>query len=136
MQISSEICHHHLSKCTGRLDYCNSLLRGIKDQYLYHLQGIQNTLCRIITGASRYTSNTPHLRSLRWLPIKYGIVFKTFLLVIKVIKHSIMDFHLISLNCLCLIHLLLILDVVIIQINICSITPSIMWGRQDETSVS
>ena len=41
------------------------------------------------------------------------------------LKNPIMDFQLISLNCLCLIHLLLILDVVILQIKICSLTPPI-----------
>ena len=61
---------------SSRLDYCYSLLRGIKDQDLCRLQGIQNNLCRIITGASTYTSITPHFRLLRLLTIKYRIVFK------------------------------------------------------------
>ena len=74
---------------SSRLDYCNFLLSGIKDQDLCHIQGIQNTLCRIITGASTYTSVTLHLRSLSWLSIKYGIVFKTCLISYKTLNHGL-----------------------------------------------
>ena len=48
----------HLSKPTAialanalissRLDYCNSLLSSISVKNLYHLEGIQNTICRNI----------------------------------------------------------------------------------------
>ena len=70
------------------LDYC-TLLRGITDQYLRRLQGIHNTLCRIITWASRYTSITPHIRSLSWLPIKFCIVFKTCLISYMTLNHGL-----------------------------------------------
>ena len=57
------------------LDYCNSLLYGITSLELQRLQDIQNTLCRIITRTSRYSSVRDHLKLLHWLPVKYRIEF-------------------------------------------------------------
>ena len=72
---------------SSRLDYCNSLLYGITSHDLRRLQGIHNSLCRIITRSSRYTSVTPYLRSLHWLPVKFRIQFKICLITYKTL-HS------------------------------------------------
>ena len=68
---------------SSRLDYCNSLLYGLSVQELRRLQGIQNTLCRIVTRTPRFSSITPHLKSLNWLPVKYRIEFKICLICFK-----------------------------------------------------
>ncbi len=68
---------------SSRLDYCNSLLYGITGYNLRRLEGIQNSLCRIVTRASRYSSITPHLKSLHWLPIASRIQFKICLITFK-----------------------------------------------------
>ena len=74
---------------SSRLDYCNSLLNSISEYDLRRLQGIQNTLCRIVTRASRYSSITPHLKSLHWLPVRYRIKFKQCLLIFKYLLISL-----------------------------------------------
>ena len=61
---------------SSRLDYCNSLLHNITDHNLNKLQVIQNTLCRVVKGVSRFDHITPHRKSLHWLPIKQRIQFK------------------------------------------------------------
>ena len=68
---------------SSRLDYCNSLFYGISSGQLRRLQSVQNTLCRIVTGTSRYASVTPALMKLHWLPVRYRIIFKTNLITYK-----------------------------------------------------
>ena len=66
-----------------RLDYCNSLFRSLSKFNLLKLQCIQNSAARIISNTSRYTSITPVLKKLQWLPVEQGIVFKTATLAYK-----------------------------------------------------
>jgi len=68
---------------SSRLDYCNSLLVGVSGQLLHRLQVIQNAAARLVTGATRYEHMTPVLRSLRWLPVRHRIMFKTAVTVYK-----------------------------------------------------
>ena len=66
---------------SSRLDYCNSLLRSLSKFNLRKLQCIQNSAARIISNTSRYTSITPVLKKLHWLPVEHCSVFKTATLV-------------------------------------------------------
>ena len=71
---------------SSRLDYCNSLFLGIAAKQMRRLQGIQNTLCRVIFRRSRFASVTPLLKELHWLPIRSRIKFKLGLLTYKTLK--------------------------------------------------
>ena len=62
---------------SSRLDYCNSLFRGLSCFNLHKLQSIQNTLARIVTNHRRYAHVTLILKQLHWLPVKYRCMFKT-----------------------------------------------------------
>ena len=42
-----------------RLDYCNSLLYGVTDKLMRHVQSVQNAAARLITGAKRREHITP-----------------------------------------------------------------------------
>ena len=68
---------------SSRLDYCNSLFRGLSGFNQYKLQSIQNTLARIVTNHRKYAHVTPILKKLHWLPVKYRCIFKTATLVYK-----------------------------------------------------
>ena len=68
---------------SSRLDYCNSLFRSLSKFNLHKLQCIQNSAARIISNTSRYTSITPVLKKLLWLPVEHCSVFKTATLVYK-----------------------------------------------------
>ena len=65
----------------SRLDYCNSLFRNCSKFNLCELQCIQKSVARIVSNTSRYTSITPVLKKLHWLPVKQCTVFKTATLV-------------------------------------------------------
>ena len=47
------------------------------------LQCVQNTAARLVFNLRKYNSITPALVTLRWLPVKYQIEFKTLLIVFK-----------------------------------------------------
>ena len=61
---------------SSHLDYCNLLLYGITDMDVTKLQWVQNQLARIVTKSPPFIYNTPLLRSLHWLPVKFRILFK------------------------------------------------------------
>lgn len=67
----------------SRLDYCNSLFFSLTKKELNRLQWVQNTLCRVVTKSTRYSSITSQLRSLHWLPVEHRIRFKSLLLIFK-----------------------------------------------------
>ena len=71
---------------SSRLDYCNSLLHNITAHNLNKLQVIQNSLCRVVKGVSRFDHITPHRKSLHWLPVKQRIQFKINLLTYKALN--------------------------------------------------
>ena len=62
---------------SSRLDYCNSLFRGLSGFNQHKLQSIQNTLARIVTNHRKYAHVTPILQKLHWLPVKCRCIFKT-----------------------------------------------------------
>ena len=64
-----------------RVEYCNSLFRGLSRFNQHKLQSIQNTLARIVTNHRKYAHVTPILKQLHWLPVKYRCMFKTATLV-------------------------------------------------------
>ena len=68
---------------SSRLDYCNSLFRGLSGFNQYKLQSIQNTLAHIVTNHGKYAHVTPILQKLHWLPVRYRCIFKTATLVYK-----------------------------------------------------
>ena len=68
---------------SSRLDYCNSLFRGLSGFNQHKLQSIQNTLARIVTNHRKYAHVTAILQKLHWLPVKYRCIFKTATLVYK-----------------------------------------------------
>ena len=68
---------------SSRLDYCNSLFRSLSRFSLRKLQCIQNSAARIASNTSRYTSITPVLIKMHWLPVEQCMVFKTATLVYK-----------------------------------------------------
>ena len=72
---------------TTKLDYCNSLLGGAPSTIINKLQRIQNIVARIITGHGRCEHITLVLKSLRWLPVKQRIKFKTLALVYKAVNN-------------------------------------------------
>ena len=67
----------------SRLDYCNSLFRGLSALDLRKLQCVQNSLARIVANTTKYSHITPVRKALHWLPIKYRTIFKTAMLVYK-----------------------------------------------------
>ena len=71
---------------TTRLDYCNSLLRGIADKDLLKLQRVQNCLARIVTKSGRFAPSLPLRRSLHWLPVSFRIEFKIGVLTYKALS--------------------------------------------------
>ena len=67
---------------SSRLDYCNSLFRGLSSFHKRKLQCIQNTLGRIVTNCNyRYSRAMPILKKLHWLPVEFRCIFKMATLV-------------------------------------------------------
>ena len=67
----------------ARLDYCNSVCIGLPMNSLQRLQFVQNSAARVIIQAKRYTSITPILNELHWLPNNKRCEFKILLLTFK-----------------------------------------------------
>ena len=77
----------------SRLNYCNSLLYGIADIDLTRLQRVQNQLACLVTKSPPFTHSLSLLCSLRWLPVKFRILFKINLLTYKpCLKNSLFIF--------------------------------------------
>ena len=76
---------------SSRLDYCNSLFMNISQENLRKLQKLQNTAARLVLGKRRRYSASLSLRELHWLNVETRIIFKTILLVFKVIRGTCSD---------------------------------------------
>ena len=68
---------------SSRSDYCNSLFTSLSKFNLRKLQCIQNSAARIGSNTNRYTSITPVLQKLHWLPVEDRSFFKTATFVCK-----------------------------------------------------
>ena len=77
-----------VSLVLSRMDYCNCLLVGLPDYVLQQLQYVQNCAARMIFRKRKNDHVTCLLRSLHWLPVKYRIIYKTAMLVFKILKNK------------------------------------------------
>ena len=68
---------------TSRLDFCNSLLAGVKKNSLLKLQRVQNAAAKVVTKKKKYDHVTPLLQKLHWLPIEKRIIFKILIITYK-----------------------------------------------------
>ena len=59
----------------SRLDYCNSLFRGLSALDLRKLQCVQNSLATIVTNTTKYSHITPVRKTLHWLPYTYTVPY-------------------------------------------------------------
>ena len=73
---------------SSRFDYCNSLLSGIAETDLTKLHRVLKCLARVVTKSPPFTRSVPMLRSLHWLPVKYSIHFKIYLLTYKALHEE------------------------------------------------
>ncbi len=72
---------------TSRLDYCNALLGGCPVSSINKLDIAHNAAARVLTRSRKYDHITPILQSLHWLPIKFRISYKIFLLAYKALNY-------------------------------------------------
>ena len=56
---------------SSHLDYCNSLFGSLSKLNLRKLQCIQNSAARIETNTCQFSSTTPVLKELHWLPVEH-----------------------------------------------------------------
>ncbi len=70
----------------SRLDYCNALLGGYPASSINKLQIVQNAAARVLTRSRKYDHITPILQSLHWLPIKFRISYRIWLLPYKALN--------------------------------------------------
>ena len=71
------------SLVTSKMDYCNSLLYGIKDYQIGQLQRCQNNAARVISLSRKHDHITPILHNLHWLPVRYRIMYKILIIAHK-----------------------------------------------------
>jgi Reverse transcriptase (RNA-dependent DNA polymerase) len=71
----------------SRLDYCNSLPIGSSSSVQHTLQRIQNNLARTVCNVKPSEQSVDRLlRDLHWLPVNKRIIYKTALIVHKVLR--------------------------------------------------
>ena len=73
---------------SSRLDYCNFLFLSLTDFELRRFQLVQNSLCRVITGSSKFSHITPQLKKLHWLPVRYRLQFTIGLITYKIFNQG------------------------------------------------
>ena len=81
------------------LDYCSSLFRSLSKFNLCNLQCIQKSAARIVLNTIQYTSITPVLKKLHWLPVEQCILFKTATLVYEFLHTGFPKYFAPYLNC-------------------------------------
>ena len=73
---------------TSKVDMNKSLLVGTSASQLQKLQRIQNAMARLICRSKQHEHITPVLKSLHWLPIHMGLIFRLLLLVFKALHNA------------------------------------------------
>ena len=71
------------SVISSKLDYCNVILFGIKQNFIQKLQKVQNAAARLIYKLPKYSSVSHAIRELHWLRVDQRIVYKILLIVYK-----------------------------------------------------
>lgn len=71
---------------SSRIDYCNSLLYGVKKSTIFKLQKVQNAAARLISKRKKRESVRDVLNELHWLPVEKRIVFKLLVITYKIIN--------------------------------------------------
>lgn len=71
------------SYVVSRLDYCNGIYANLPKIYTDRLQSVFNAAARLITGVSKYSHISQHLRNLHWLKCPERIQFKLCWMVFK-----------------------------------------------------
>ena len=69
----------------AKLDYCNGLLAGVKQNNIDKIQRVQNYAARVVCQKPRRDNALSLLKELHWLPIKQRIDFKIALTTFKVL---------------------------------------------------
>ena len=69
---------------TSRLDYCNSLFKGLPKTLFKQLQSVQSAAARLLKRELKLKHITPILRSLHWLPVYKRVEYKVLLIMYKV----------------------------------------------------
>ena len=67
----------------SKLDYCNLVYYELNEREIKRLQRVQNCAARLVKRVGKFTSMSPVLKSLHWLPIKYRSIFKILLITYK-----------------------------------------------------
>ena len=67
----------------SRIDYCNSIFKGISHEKIKRLQGIQNQTAELVKLAHTSDHVTPILKDLHWLPAQSRIDYKILTLVFR-----------------------------------------------------
>jgi hypothetical protein len=60
----------------SRLDYCNGVYANLPKYQMNKLQSVFNAAARLITGVSKFSHISQHLRDLHWLKCPERIQFK------------------------------------------------------------
>ena len=68
------------------LDYCNSLVYGIREYQTMKLQRVMNASARLIYRAHKFCHITPLLAELHWLPVRCRIHYKILLITFKILN--------------------------------------------------
>ena len=83
-----ECTNTNLALVIGCLNYCNSLLYGLPTSYINKLQWVQKAEARLISNTMRFDHISPVMKDLRWLPVKYRILFKLVVYTFKALHCS------------------------------------------------